>query len=121
MRTFILFLLAISWLAYAKPATAHAFLEQATPRVGSTVEASPPELWLRFSEAVEPVFSRIELATKDGGAIALGPLSVDPGDERTLVVAIPAPLPPGVYKVSWRAVSRDTHTTTGDFIFEVGR
>ena len=52
---------------------------------------------------------------------ALGPIGLDPQDDRTLVVAVPATLPPGVYKVSWRAVSRDTHTTTGDFTFQVGR
>ncbi len=121
MRAMILCLLAGSWLAYTSPAQAHAFLEQAVPKVGSTVDSSPTELRLRFSEAVEPVFSRITLATKDGGAIALGPVAVDPGDDRILVAAVPAPLPPGVYRVSWRAVSRDTHTTMGDFTFQVGR
>lgn len=121
MRALILFLLAVSWLAYTSPAKAHAFLEQAAPKVGSTVDVSPTELRLRFSEAVEPAFSRITLATKDGGAIALGLVAVDSGDDRILVAVIPAPLPPGVYKVSWRAVSRDTHTTTGDFAFQVGR
>jgi len=30
------------------------------------------------------------------------------------------PLPPGVYKVSWRVLSVDTHTTEGDFSFRVG-
>jgi methionine-rich copper-binding protein CopC len=29
------------------------------------------------------------------------------------------PLTPGVYTVTWRAVSVDTHVTTGDFKFTV--
>lgn len=119
MRLTISFLLAIAWLAPVNSAAAHAFLEQASPRVGSAVETSPSELRLRFSEAVEPTFSRITLATKDGAAIVIGKAALDPNDERTLVAAVPGTLAPGVYRVNWRVVSRDTHTTTGDFLFEV--
>lgn len=119
MRLTISFLLAIAWLAHVNPAAAHAFLEQASPRVGSAVETSPSELRLRFSEAVEPAFSRITLATKDGAAIVIGEAALDPNDERTLVAAVRGTLAPGVYRVSWRVVSRDTHITTGDFLFAV--
>lgn len=130
MRRLFLLLFAAAWLAHAGPAAAHAMLEQASPRVGSTVADSPKELRLHFSEAVEPAFSTIALTAKggggggggggDGGAVALGAVALDPNDARTLVVAVPAPLAPGVYRVNWRAVSRDTHTTRGDFTFEVG-
>ena len=118
MRIRVLVLLAI-WLANPCSAEAHALLERAAPRVGSTVESAPAELRLRFSEAVEGAFSQITLSTKDGGAIALGPLGLDPQDERTLVATVPGTLAPGVYKVSWRVVSVDTHSTEGDYTFEV--
>jgi len=36
-----------------------------------------------------------------------------------LIVKIAAPLPPGLYKVTWHAVSVDTHRTQGDFSFSV--
>jgi len=30
------------------------------------------------------------------------------------------PLSPGVYKVEWKALSIDTHKSSGDFTFQVG-
>lgn len=113
-------LLAVGSLTFAEPAAAHAMLERASPPVGGATGAPPTELRLRFSEAVEPAFSQIGLAGTDGGAISLGPVGLDPADARTLVAPILAPLAPGLYRVRWRAVSRDTHTTTGDFTFRVG-
>jgi len=48
-----------------------------------------------------------------------GPVSLDPNDSTRLVAAVPSALAPGVYKVSWRVVSVDTHSTEGDYTFEV--
>jgi methionine-rich copper-binding protein CopC len=31
------------------------------------------------------------------------------------------PLPPGTYRVHWRVLSVDTHTTEGSFTFQVGQ
>ena len=57
-------------------ALCHAFLKEASPIVGGTVPASPKEVRLTFSEAIEPHFSGIDLATGDGQTIAAGrPLS----------------------------------------------
>ncbi len=58
--------------------------------------------------------------TTAGGATSRPDRSaVDPGDDRKLVLPLGPPLPAGVYRVTWRVVSRDTHTTEGDFTFEV--
>ena len=56
----------------AVAAVAHAFLNQAVPPVGGTVAASPPQIRLTFTEAIEPRFSGIDLATADGREIATG-------------------------------------------------
>jgi copper resistance protein C len=74
---------------------------------------------LTFSEGIEPRFSRIELATSDGRAIATGPAVRDPADDKQLVLAL-RPLAPGRYRVSWHVVSVDTHRTEGEFSFTVG-
>ena len=78
-------------------ALAHAFLSQAVPPVGGTVPASPKEIRLTFSEAIEPSFSGIDLATGDGRIIATGPAFVDPGNDKQLVLALPR-LVPGRYR-----------------------
>jgi copper resistance protein C len=120
MRTVVLSWLALCvLLAHAPRAGAHAFLEQANPPVGGTASTPPKEIRLRFSEAIEPAFSHIKLATKAGDAVEIGPVSLDPNDSTQLVAAVSSALAPGVYKVSWRVVSVDTHSTAGDYTFEV--
>ncbi len=108
-------------LAFALAATAayaHAQLEKATPSVGGTV-ASVPEIRLKFSEGVEPRFSGIALASEGGAAVPLGEPSVDPADNSVLIAKVGKALPPGVYTVTWHAVSVDTHKTQGSFSFTV--
>jgi copper resistance protein C len=119
MRTVVLSCLALCVLLHVSRAGAHAFLEQATPPVGGTVSTPPMAIGLRFSEAIEPAFSHIKLATKAGDAVEIGPVSLDPNDSTRLVAAVRSPLAPGAYKVSWRVVSVDTHSTEGDYTFEV--
>jgi hypothetical protein len=103
----------------AVAAVAHAFLNQAVPPVGGTVAASPPEIRLYFSEAIEPRFSGIELTSLDGLPVKTGPSTVDPRDQMQFVLPVEPALPSGRYKVTWHVVSVDTHPTQGDFTFEI--
>ena len=119
--THILRLAAVLGLFSPGAAFAHAMLVKALPAVGGQVTASPSEIRITFSEAIELRFSGIEVKTASGSAVATGAASVDPKDRATLVVPLPAPLAPGSYKVSWHVVSVDTHKTTGSFSFEVKR
>jgi copper resistance protein C len=90
MRKHLLPCLALCMLvALAQRAEAHAFLEHASPPVGGTVSAPPKEIRLQFSEAIEPAFSDIKLATKAGDAVEIGPVSIDPNDSTQLVAAVP--------------------------------
>ena len=99
-------------------ALAHAHLEKADPRVGSTVQAPPARLWLRFNEVIRPNASGVQLVAPDGKATLLS-LSRDPKDSRAVVAPLPAGLAPGKYLVRWRALSPDGHRTQGDFSFSV--
>jgi methionine-rich copper-binding protein CopC len=106
-------------LMLTSPAWAHAHLVKATPAAGGTVAASPTDVRLTFSEGVEPRFSGVTIAGPAGEAIATGKPGSDPVDASTLVVPIGEKLKPGVYKVTWHAVSVDTHKTQGGFQFTV--
>lgn len=117
-RLFSALLLCAVALAGARGASAHAFLDHASPSVGSTLRASPPVVRIWFSEAVEPAFSTIEVLNAAGQRVDQGVASVDPNNPTILGVAV-KPLPPGTYKVIWRAVSVDTHTTHGSFSFTI--
>ncbi|HBZ72805.1 MAG TPA: copper resistance protein CopC [Deltaproteobacteria bacterium] len=110
-------LLGLSWTS-APPAGAHAFLDHAVPRVGSTVSAAPSELVLAFTQELEPAFSTVEVLNEQGAKVDKGDVQVDPHDGTLLRVSL-NPLAPGTYKVIWRVVSVDTHPTEGDFTFHV--
>ena len=111
---------ALALAALAPAAFAHAFLEHAEPRVGSTVPRAPDQVMLRFSEALEPAFSTVEVLDANGKRVDRNDRKVDPADAAVMRVSVP-PLAPGKYRVKWRALSADTHVTQGDFTFEVGK
>jgi methionine-rich copper-binding protein CopC len=103
---------------FAPAAFAHAFLQHASPRVGSTVQQSPPQVTLHFTEALEPAFSSVQVLDAAGREVDRRDAKVDAKDAASLVVSLP-PLAPGKYRVKWRVLSGDTHVTQGDFTFEV--
>jgi len=82
------------------------------------VSTPPPELQLFFTQDLEPAFSGVTIATGDGQPIATGAPSIDPQNRAEMVLKLPA-LAPGHYKVSWHAVSVDTHRTEGTFSFDI--
>jgi copper resistance protein C len=119
LRRLLLHLAAVITLGVTPGAAlSHAFLDRAAPLVGGTVPASPKEIRLTFTEAIEPRFSGIDLTTGDGRMIATGAAVVDAGNDKQLVLFVP-PLTPGRYRVHWHVVSVDTHRTEGEYSFTV--
>ena len=107
-------------IAGGTAAQAHAFLDHASPAVGSTVAAAPAVLSLSFTQDLEPAFSNISVTNEAGQRVDLGNTQVPPGEPAELRIGL-RPLPPGIYTVSWRVVSVDTHPTQGSFQFTIGR
>ena len=99
-------------------ADAHALLQSAVPRVGSTAN-SVSELWLTFTEPLEAAFSTVILSRADGAPTIAPKAQADLHDAKVLVVKLAQPLPAGRYKVEWRVVSVDTHHTQGTYQFTV--
>ncbi len=98
-------------------AEAHAFLDHAEPRVGSTVPTAPRDLSLSFTQKLEPAFSSVEVTDTNGTRVDLGKPSISSSVMRIGLKR----LSPGTYRVRWHALSVDTHTTEGSFTFQVGR
>jgi methionine-rich copper-binding protein CopC len=97
-------------------AHAHANLDRATPAVGSTVASSPGQLTLWFTENIERKFSTADVRNASGARVDQGNISVS---GNVLSVGLKT-LSPGTYRVHWRVLSVDTHTTSGSFTFHVG-
>ena len=99
-------------------ASAHAFLDHATPAVGSTVRAPPAQVKLWFTQELEPAFSTVRVVDKSNQRVDRADAKVDPANATILEVSLPW-LGPGRYRVVWRVLSVDTHVTEGDFTFDV--
>ena len=97
---------------------AHAFLDHASPAVGSTVPTAPETVTMWFTQELEPAFTTATVTDASGNTVDTGPAQIDPKDPTELRVALKK-LSPGTYTVSWHALSVDTHTTTGHFTFEI--
>ena|ERR1700720_2064821 len=115
-------ILSFVLIAVASPARleAHAFLKDAVPGVGSTMQTSPNEVRIRFTENIEPAFSTIQVFNASGNEVDKRDVHLDRSDHALLHVSLPQ-LGPGIYKVVWRVVSVDTHPTNGSFTFRVAR
>jgi hypothetical protein len=103
-------------VASASGAQAHAFLDHASPLVGSTVPTAPHQVSLTFTQNLEAAFSTVEVTDSSGARVDQGKAQVS---GNTMQIGLKA-LPPGSYKVQWHALSVDTHTTQGAFSFHVG-
>ena len=116
-RIFAIAICGAQALACSAPAAAHAFLDHASPRVGSAVRAPPSEVKLWFTQELEPAFSMVSVQDANGRRVDKGDVKVE-GDNVVLRVSLPT-LAAGRYRVMWRALSVDTHVTEGDFTFEI--
>jgi methionine-rich copper-binding protein CopC len=116
MRTHTIVLSLLVVLLGTVAATAHAFLDHASPLVGSTVAAAPHEVSLWFTQNVEAAFSAVEVSDASGARVDQGKPQIS---GNTMRVGL-KPLTPGAYRVRWHVLSVDTHKTEGSFTFRVG-
>ena len=116
-RIVIFFLILMSASARLK---AHAFLKDADPEVGSTIQTSPSEVRIRFTENIEPAVSSIRVVDASGKEVDKRDLHLDRSDHALLHISLPR-LSAGTCNVVWRVVSVDTHVTNGNFTFRVVR
>ncbi len=112
MRPFLILIFVSASLSLAQ---AHAFLDHAAPRVGSTNPQSPTEVKLWMTEDLEPAFSKVQVFDAKGTEVDKKDGQVS---DATMLVSVPT-LAPGTYLVKWIAVATDTHRTSGTFKFTV--
>ena len=98
-------------------AAAHAFLDHASPRVGSSVSSAPREVTLWFTQKLEPAFSGVMVTNAAGQRVDAGGARVN-GNVMSVTLRSGGA---GTYRVNWKVLSVDTHTTEGSFTFRVGQ
>jgi len=107
-------------LTLAMPAglAAHSTLVRSQPAAGTTLTTPPGEILLWFSERLEGQFHTVTVTDGQGRTIPTQNSHVDRADPTQLTVVVD-PLPPGVYRVRWRVLSRDGHVAEGAFPFSI--
>jgi hypothetical protein len=116
MRTTILITVLLLLLGATIKANAHAFLDHANPRVGNAVATAPRDVTLWFTQKLEPAFSTMTITDSSGQRVDAGKPSINGNVMRVPLRVVKA----GTYRVTWRVLSIDTHTTEGTFSFTVG-
>ena len=107
---------ALSLVLATGAAQAHAFLDHAEPRVGNKVASPPREVTLWFTQKLEPAFSSVPVTNAAGERVDNGKARAN-GNQMSVSLR---PGGTGTYHVNWRVLSVDTHTTNGNFTFQVG-
>ncbi len=118
MSTLLRAVLLAGVVTFATDALAHAFLDHATPAVGSTIRTPPAAIRIWFTQEIEPAFSTIKVVDPKGNVVASSDKAVDASDRTLLRLVVPT-LPAGTYRVVWRVLSVDSHVTEGDFTFDI--
>jgi len=106
-------------LAFSCGAEAHAFLDTASPSVGSTLRAAPAQVQITFTEPLEAAFSTVRVEDGAGARVDKNDNGVGP-DPKVLHTSLPT-LPVGSYQVIWRVLSVDGHVTEGKFKFNIAQ
>lgn len=104
-------------LLVAGQASAHAFLDHAEPRVGNKVATPPREVTLWFTQKLESAFSTVTVTNAAGQRVDSGKVRVSSEQISVPLLSVGV----GTYRVNWRVLSVDTHTTDGSFTFQVGQ
>lgn len=145
-RILVALFVTVAAFAFARAATAHAYLDAIFPADGAALTEAPREIRLAFSEPIEVRFSTFKvypLAIEPGsderrmhGAAAVlvsqvldrrgdEPARVDDGfvapsrTAREVTVRLRPSLRSGAYVTMWKVLSIDTHTTQDYALFIV--
>jgi copper resistance protein C len=97
-------------------ANAHAMLDHAEPRVGNKVATPPQQVTLWFTQKLEAAFGTITVTNAAGQRVDSGKTRVS-GSQMSVSLRGGGS---GTYHVNWHVLSVDTHTTEGNFTFQVG-
>ena len=108
--------LCSSVVALAGTAYAHIELDRSEPAAGAVLDASPAEVFLRFTDDVEEGSFTIRVVGPDGNPVTAGETQ---SGGRAAAVNLARLTDDGVYRVRYRGVAADGHPVEGRLRFRV--
>src|SRR5262249_6329967 len=107
----------LALLAVPAAASAHATLLGTVPARGAQLEQAPPQVELRFDEAVEAAFGSLKVFDGNGTPVHTGAAT---SRGTRVAVKLPPDLKDGTYTATYRVISADGHPVSGGFVFSIG-
>ena len=101
----------------ASSAFPHSIIIRSNPVADAVLQTAPREIAIFFSERIQAARSSILVEDANGSRVDNGDSSVD-ANGRVMRVSLKN-LSAGVYNVTWRAQSADTHSSEGRYSFRV--
>ena len=108
-------IVSLAMVLWGDPAFSHAVLLQTDPADGAVLNIPPTEVVLTFNEQVQ--ITQLQVLNNSGDPVHRGEIA---GGNETGRIALAPDLPEGIYTVTWRAISADSHPVRGSFVFGVG-
>ena len=113
--SFVMLIVALT----AVPVLAHAILVESSPKEGEVLKTAPKDVVLRFNARIEKKVTRVTLLDGAGQKAKLPSLpDDDSGSPDRLIVLLP-PLKPSAYRLEYRVLAADGHSTPGLVRFTV--
>lgn len=107
-------------VATARPASAHAFVQESAPVDGAVADDPPERAYFRYNEAVTLTDSSLQLLDAMGKRIPIEAATHFNGAANTATAPLPRDLADGTYVIAWRVTSADSHIVSGAIQFSVG-
>lgn len=96
-------------------ATGHSEAEMTRPADGETLDSTPDAITVEFDEPMR--ITRVKLYDSDGTEF---PVEAESGRDAVTTLEVPLqPLAEGDYEFSWRGLSEDGHTMSGESSFSI--
>lgn len=114
-------ILAALFAAGMPKSFAHPITVDSSPAPFASVQSTPREVIVYFSEPIEISYSRISVLDAGGSQVDMGDPHHADGDTSTIAVSMQPNMPDGVYTVTTRVLSAvDGHVVDGAFTFGIG-
>lgn len=105
--------LLVAAVGFSVPLAAHMKFEKAVPAKDGTVTAPLKTVQVWFTEVPDAKVSKLDLAGPSGPVNVTGLRAMN----KSLIVTVEGPTPPGAYTVAWQSAGNDGHLLKGTFRF----
>ncbi len=105
-----------SALLASAPSFAGVAILNTVPMSGATVLSEPHEITLEFTGPITQGATKLAVRDQAGKPVAIGPLEAGTR-KNSVTVPISAPLPGGLFEITWSVVATDNSTSEGSFSF----